>query len=434
MLRYVSEILSGTFLVIAPIFFGKNVLNEKIKVNKKKLVIFTLIMIFSYIIIYKISTEVLKTMLGFIIYMIIFKYLYKLNYKKSIFITFIYAIIMVVIELLIIFTITIIFRIPKELFYNNLAGSLLGNFISNAIVVIISLILNEKLRKIIDAEIENTIKIVILSVLTFICIIYFFYKFSNRFQINQEFISSLIIMIFFFVSLIMVIRQTLENNKLKFEYDKLLDFMKTYEVEIEKQRIQHHENKNQLLTIKSKIIDQENKQNIIKYIDSLLDENITINQAYYAKFQYLPSNGLKALFYFKASEAENKGINITISISPKIKNSLLNNLSPNNFKQLGRIVGVYLDNAIEASTISKSKSMGIEVYKEKDDVKIIITNSFDGEIDPDVGNEIFSTKGKKRGHGLMLVKNIINSNNMFVQRREIRQNVYVQILTIKHKK
>ena len=78
--------------------------------------------------------------------------------------------------------------------------------------------------------------------------------------------------------------------------------------------------------------------------------------------------------------------------------------------------------------------MGIEVYKEKDDVKIIITNSFDGEIDPDVGNEIFSTKGKNRGHGLMLVKNIINSNNMFVQRREIRQNVYVQILTIKHKK
>ena len=232
----------------------------------------------------------------------------------------------------------------------------------------------------------------------------------------------------------MVIKQTLDNNKLKLEYDKLLDFMKTYEIEIEKQHIQHHESKNQLVTIKAKLLDQENNKNVIEYIDSILDENISMNQAYYAKFQYLPSNGLKALFYFKVSEAKNKGINITISISPKIKNSLLNDLSANNFKQLGRIIGVYLDNAIEASSLSNSKSMGIEVYKENEDIKIIITNSFDGEIDEKVGNTIFSTKGKNRGHGLMLVNSIINNNNMFYQKREIRKNVYVQILVVKNKK
>ena len=78
--------------------------------------------------------------------------------------------------------------------------------------------------------------------------------------------------------------------------------------------------------------------------------------------------------------------------------------------------------------------MGIEVYKENDDIKMIITNSFDGEIDPNVGNQIFSTKGKNRGHGLMLVNSIINSNNLFYQKREIRKNVYVQILVVKNKK
>ena len=283
-------------------------------------------------------------------------------------------------------------------------------------------------------ELEDKTKIIILSLVTFLCIGYFFYNFISDFELNNNFISSLVIIVFFLITLIIVIKQTLDNNKLKLEYDKLLEFMKTYEVEIEKQHIQHHESKNQLVTIKAKLLDQENNKNVIEYIDSILDENISMNQAYYAKFQYLPSNGLKALFYFKASEAENKGINVTISISPKIKNSLLNDLSTNNFKQLGRIVGVYLDNAIEASSLSNSKSMGIEVYKEDENIKIIITNSFDGEIDEKVGNTIFSTKGKNRGHGLMLVNSIINNNNMFYQKREIRKNVYVQILVVKNKK
>ena len=37
-----------------------------------------------------------------------------------------------------------------------------------------------------------------------------------------------------------LIRQIIENNKLIHEYDKLLEFMSTYELEIEKQRVLRH--------------------------------------------------------------------------------------------------------------------------------------------------------------------------------------------------
>lgn len=422
-----NAIMSGLIMVISSIIFGRIIINRKIQIRSDKLIIFTIIMASTYIFIYYLTEGLCKTFFVFLLYLIIFKYIYRITYKKAIFSSFVYMIVLMFTDIITLFIITT-FKCQS------IIGTPIGNFMVATISLIISFIFKKIFRKILTIELEDKTKIIILSLVTFLCIGYFFYNFISDFELNNNFISSLVIIVFFLITLIIVIKQTLDNNKLKLEYDKLLDFMKTYEVEIEKQHIQHHESKNQLVTIKAKLLDQENNKNVIEYIDSILDENISMNQAYYAKFQYLPSNGLKALFYFKASEAENKGINVTISISPKIKNSLLNDLSTNNFKQLGRIVGVYLDNAIEASSLSNSKSMGIEVYKEDENIKIIITNSFDGEIDEKVGNTIFSTKGKNRGHGLMLVNSIINNNNMFYQKREIRKNVYVQILVVKNKK
>ena len=429
-----NAIMSGLIMVTSSIIFGRIIINRKIQIKNDKIIIFIIVMASIYIFIYFFTEGLCKTIFAFLLYLVIFYYVYKITCKKAIFSSFVYMIILMFADMLVLFVATGPLNISTDYYFEYFAGSLLANIIVNSLFLIISYLFRNRLRKILTIEIADKTKIIILSIITFFCIGYFFYNFALDFELNNNFIPSLLIIVFLLVTLIIVIKQTLENNKLKLEYDKLLDFMKTYEVEIEKQHIQHHESKNQLVTIKAKLLDQENNKNVIEYIDSILDENISMNQAYYAKFQYLPSNGLKALFYFKASEAENKGINITISISPKIKNSLLNDLSANNFKQLGRIIGVYLDNAIEASTLSNSKSMGIEVYKENDDIKIIITNSFDGEIDPNVGNQIFSTKGKNRGHGLMLVKSIIDNNNMFYQKREIRKNVYVQILIIKNKK
>ena len=429
-----SFIISSFIIIVSSIIFGKIIIDKKIQIKYDKFLIFVVVMTCLYMIICLLLKDLSKTILIFFLHLMIFHYAYKINYKKSIFLSFVYIIVLMFADLIVLFITTGIFQIPIEYCYENLAGSLISNIGVNITLLTISYLFRNKLRKVLTIELEDKTKIIVLSIVTFFCIGYFFYTFISEFEINGNFISALIVILFFITTLVLVIRQTLDNNKLKLEYDKLLDFMKTYEIEIEKQHIQHHESKNQLVTIKAKLLDQENNKNVIEYIDSILDENISMNQAYYAKFQYLPSNGLKALFYFKASEAENKGINITISISPKIKNSLLNDLSANNFKQLGRIIGVYLDNAIEASTLSNSKSMGIEVYKENDDIKIIITNSFDGEIDEKVGNTIFSTKGKNRGHGLMLVKSIIDNNNMFYQKREIRKNVYVQILVVKNKK
>lgn len=51
-----------------------------------------------------------------------------------------------------------------------------------------------------------------------------------------------------------------------------------------------------------------------------------------------------------------------------------------------------------------------------------------------VGKEKYSTKGKHRGHGLLLANNIIEQNSIFEIHREIINVIYVQTLLIKEQK
>jgi hypothetical protein len=49
-----------------------------------------------------------------------------------------------------------------------------------------------------------------------------------------------------------------------------------------------------------------------------------------------------------------------------------------------------------------------------------------------MGNERFSTKGKTRGHGLLLVKHIVSNNHKFSTNTKITGNLYTQTVTIKN--
>ena len=212
-------------------------------------------------------------------------------------------------------------------------------------------------------------------------------------------------------------------------------YWKNYESDIEEQRAMIHETRNELMTIKCKINDKAKEVEIIEYIDSILGDKTSSNMSKYSKFKYLPSNGIKGFFYYKFMEAEKRNIKVSVNISKKIEDSFLGSLDTKNFKDLVRMIGVYLDNAIEASSESDDKKLGIEIYLIKDDIEIIISNTFNNDINMDkIGKERFTTKGKNHGHGLLLVKHILYDNPIFETKNEIVNNLYVQTLRIKNNK
>ena len=48
-----------------------------------------------------------------------------------------------------------------------------------------------------------------------------------------------------------------------------------------------------------------------------------------------------------------------------------------------------------------------------------------------IGKERFTTKGKNRGHGLLLVNHLVSKNDKFAINTKITNGLYIQTLTIK---
>lgn len=434
MSQVIEAIIELVITTIGVYLFGRIALNKKIEVSKSKFLVFFIITVVCNTIIYLNLTGTLKTILMEIINIIFFVKVFKISMSKSIFLTLTHLVILIIPELAQIFFITKILNFSTTFCYGKFLGSITGSISTCILLIIISYILKRPLRYLLNKRVENNVKIIIYSILTIICSITFFYKIISEFKISNDIIGYLVAIVMLVTVLIGLIRQAIDNVILSEKYENVLDYMSGYEHEVENQRIVRHEAKNELIIIKSKICDGESSKELMDYIDEILDEKVEFKEEKYAKFGYLPPNGIKGLLYFKAQQGQNDGLNISLNVSSRVENSNIYNLNSKEEKCLGKILGVFLDNAVEASLKSKAKEFGIEVYLNSDsECEIIIGNSFDEDIDvTKIGKERFSTKGKTRGHGLLLVNLLLEMNKKaFNVKTDIGQGIYVQTITIK---
>ena len=428
----VSIISSAVIMIISSIIFSLIILEKKeFKVTKEKILTIIIGIIIYSLIAMKLEKTV-KTLWLCCLYIVLFRRLLKISYSDSLYLSFLYIILTIIPDIIFIMFVILGLGKSSEVFYSNYAGTIIATISVNVMLIMITYICRKWLRKLIKLKMNNNKVIIVYTVLTLLCVLTIFYSAFEDIVIDESLLLSAVVMIVFVVILYSLIKQKIENNNIIERYDKLLEFIKIYEVEIDEQKMIRHESKNQLSTIKSKIVNKEKEEKIIKYIDSILNEHKSYNEEKYGKFQYLPANGLKGLFYYKAMEAEERGIKLSINVSSKIENSLLGNLPTEEFKELCRLIGVYLDNAIEASEISEEKKMGLEIYKHEENIVIIIMNTYSGMIDTEqVGNVKYSTKGKNRGYGLMLVNKILKNYDCFEAIKNITDELYIQKLIIK---
>lgn len=428
-------LLSSTLLILTLYIFGRIIIVNRRHKNIMIDVLILLGFILLNILVFKYTTGTIKTIITCLLYSSLFFSIFKIKLSKSIFTSIVYIILLVIPDLLTLGGAIYIFDASKEFCYESLSGSIISNFSVLGIMIILTVSIRKPLKKLINYNLSTNKKIIVMSSITLVMLAIFFYNLIKTFEFNNNIITYLVIIVMLICILLYLFKQKIENEKISKKYDELLDVMKSYESDIEEQRTLRHETKNEFATIKCKLQDKENNKTIIEYIDSVIGEKEKAGSTKYSKFKYLPSNGLKGFFYYKFIEAEKKGINVSINISKQIENSFLKDIETKDFKDLARIIGVYLDNAIEASSTSEDKKLGIEMYLIKEKIEIIITNTFNNEINLDkIGKESFSTKGKHRGHGLLLVNKILSENNKFEAKNEIRGNIYIQSLKIKDNK
>ena len=428
----------GVFIMFCTIYiFGKLILSPKMdfNINIRKIIIIIFIFSFPQTVIFLKLTGMGKTSLMTIINVLFFTKAFKLNYKKSILMSTIYTIFFVICDFIEMYFVTKVIGISMEYCFNTFAGSIVSTIIVCILFLILTVIFKNPIKKILELEVDNNKKIIFISILTLLSIIIFFYEMGREFRINSNFWIYIFVIAVLVSVLLNYIKQAIINNKIQNDYDKLLEFMKTYEEEIENQRTLRHETKNEFLAIRSKICDKEKEKAIIDYIDEILGDTYSVKNEKYAKFGYLPANGVKGLCYFKTQKAEEQGISVSINISKKIQSSTICNLNTKEQRDFAKILGVFIDNAIEASAESKDKELGIEAYSNlNNEFRMIISNTYNNEIDEEkIGKENFTTKGKNRGHGLLLVNQLVQKNNIFDTKREIKNNIYSQTIIVKNR-
>ena len=433
MLEVLKTFLTSIILNVSVYAFGIIIFNKgKIKITIKEILIFLMACILHTLdVLYLNGTG--KTIIFIVIFALLLKLSFNTGYLKSIFSSIIYIVLLIIPDLITLIFTTQVLKIDKDYCYSTFAGSILGNLSVSILMVGLIYLLRKPLRKLFNYRLSKNKKIVVLSLLTLVTIAVFFYSLIKDYRFSNNVFTYLLVIFTLVVILGYLFKEKMNNENMFKRYDDLLTVMKNYESDIEDHRTSNHETRNELLAIRSKVSDLGD-ETLCEYIDSILGDKKNINSAKYSRFKYLPTNGLKGFLYYKFSEAEEKGLDVKLNIAKQVENSFLKDLNTKDFKDLTRILGVYLDNAIEASVLSEKKQLGIEIYKVKNDIEIIISNTYSNKVDKDkIGNERYSTKGLTRGHGLLLVKRILRNNNRLTSEAKITDTVYSQTIKITEK-
>lgn len=373
----------------------------------------------------------IKPLIIYSVNIIIYKNIFKLNIDDSIIVVGIAMILNLIGDVIVSVLITIIASSNQTIINNNLAP-----FVNTLIVLMITLLIinNSKVKEklcIFYTNIANKTKVstVIFFLLTVIisCILGFHIYKSLHFDVS--YIATLITIGILITLIVIFINSRNQYNSLVNEYDSLFSYIQNFEDWIEKEQLNRHEYKNQLAVLRC--LTKEKK--VKNKIDEILEDNINIEDQEVTQLKRLPKGGIKGLMYYKAALAQKNKINLTTDVSIDL-NSTLTKLSEKEIKILCKLIGIYFDNAIEASIESRKKNLSIEVYELKDKVSFIFSNTFrKNNMLKDRNRKGVSSKGKGRGNGLYFADKLIKENNWLEQKQEIIDRYYIQEIIIKKK-
>ena len=413
---------------------GKQLFEYEKKISFFKLLFCIIVFSFLLSIVNEMYFELLhgivKIVLSYILIFLFYQILFKAEISQSLVTTLILYLIVFVSEIIlvvIISPITYIFDFESIAF---LKHTITINILNASLSTIIVRITRTKLMNLVTNSKVNTLGSICIILLLLITISLLFFRIPvSEWRFNSDLIITMIIIFCSCMIGLFLLKQKADIHQTTSMYQQLVEYSDITNNLLEDYRVVSHEHKNQLSIIRS-MIDNNNKE-LVDYIDNLLEKREIIKYQWIGELNHLPLSGLKGLINYKLIEMESNNVNTSISISKEISKTKLNKLSTKQKDNLYSIMGVYLDNAIQASRESKEKEISLEIYKEKKDIVIVLANTYSGNIElGKVDTYGYSTKGKNHGVGLHLVKKIIDIDNTFSQNRSIFENYYVQELRI----
>lgn len=434
MSEYIESILPTFILVFSMVYIWYKLLNKKIDFKDYKLYITLLGIIIVSIFNFVETNKFIRVIIITIIFILFFKFLFKENIQKSILVPIFYQILVLFSEFVAVMILVLISG--SEQFIEEPVGFLLVNVLVAFFTVLLSYIkfirnMLYKLLKITDKiKLNQLIVFCLISILflnLFVMCAYYKIEFKYWVTIN------ILLIVILCITIIYSLKTQNNYNKVSDKYNIAIRSLNDYESMMSKYRIANHENKNLLLTVRAMILNKE--KDIPKFIDTIVEQKFKDDEKLLFKMGVIPSGGLRATIYSEIMKIKDNNINYSLDIDNKLRSIDLIELDTNTIIDICKVIGVFIDNAIDEVKNLRKKNIDISLYLENNNLVIKVSNNYKGKIEIDkIASEGYTTKGKNHGYGLSLVKSIVDNNNLFQNQASISKDIFSQLLIIKYKK
>lgn len=402
----------------------------QVKLNRHDLIIFSGIFVLTYYFSYYIFNFFIILLIIFPIFAILKRKNVKFNLFNLIFTILYTTALFKTSELLV----TLVYTILKITLWINIMDKVVFSILTFIFVKLFTINLNNFTK-----QQSSVIYNLLLFISVFILVFYNFLSINSVMESNNIplYYMSISVITFFFILFILISSSLLKNLHIKIEVEaekQKLEQQKKYIESLEKNNNEirkfKHDFNNIILGLEGYIT--SNEVNNIKLRDYFynniknLNTKIELDNIVLSHLNNIKVPSIKNLLTNKIISAQNNDFKVNISVEDEIDNFYVNEI------QLSRILGIFLDNSLEAGLeLDNNRFIELIILKANKTIVIQITNTFKNtNLDIDKINESgYSTKGENRGIGLSSANDIISKHNMILNTR-IEDNLFKQILTI----
>ena len=433
MSNVVGNIVGSLAMYIASVYVWKKLYEDNISWSNSKIYVVSIFMIIFGLINYFYNFVFVRIIVLMVFLFFTNKIIFNKDYKKTVLSTILAELLLTVADLLFGLVVLCIngFDINKiTMFYGTLLANVTGLIIS------ISLANLKIVKKIYDflldlVELVKQKKVILFALLIIISLNLLLAMIYFKLNTYYIFFINIVLIVIYSYVVVKNLETSSRNEVIKTENESLMDSLHQYEDMVDRQRVDNHENKNQLLIIKNMI--KKNDKDVVKYIETIVKDQMEDDEALYTRVMTIPSGGLQGIIYQKMLVMKDEHIKFSLDVGRGVREIELNKLSMDDNYRLCKIVGVFLDNAIEESRKIDDKCIMISLFVDEGDLVIEVSNKFEGKIDVDKLDESgYTTKGDGHGYGLSLVKKILSETDVFENERSIKRNVFKQNIKIKN--
>lgn len=192
-----------------------------------------------------------------------------------------------------------------------------------------------------------------------------------------------------------------------------------------------HDYVNILSTLRAYIDEGDNaglkeyfNNHILATQQKVVDHNLTLG-----RLNNLGIKGIKGLLTTKIIQAQEKQVEIDLEITEQVKFINMDTI------ELNRVLGILLDNAIEASINQSGPMIRVAFINLEASILIVVLNKITNPAIKvhEIYREGYSTKGPNRGVGLSILKEIVSRSEHITLNTRIDDHYFIQELEIKER-